>query len=223
MSLLYDLRHAARTLWRSPGFVLAAALTLALGIGATTTLVSALDTLLYRPPVSVREPGTIVRTFFQSANPQFGEWTNSSTSYPDFLDLARARTLQDVAALYATSVSMGRGSEARPVGLVAVSGNYFQLLGTEPLLGRLIQAEDDRSDAGTLALVLSEHLWRTSFGSDPAVVGRTLPIDNSVYTVVGVAPRGFDGGDYERSDGWVALTPLGGRAMGTEFRTARGW
>jgi predicted permease len=218
-----DLRLALRTLWRSPGFALTAALTLALGVGATTTLVSALDAMLFRPPVAVKDPGTVVRQYFHAASPTFGEYTNSSTSYVDFTSLQRARSFAEVAAFFGVSGSMGRGSDARPVSLVAVTGNYFSMLGATALLGRLILPEDDQDGSGTLALVLSERLWRTRYGSVPAILGRTLPIDNSVYTVVGVAPKGFDGGNFETSDGWVALAPIGAQQIGAQFRTAKDW
>ncbi|HSB54087.1 MAG TPA: ADOP family duplicated permease [Gemmatimonadales bacterium] len=218
-----DLRLALRTLWRSPGFALTAALTLALGVGATTTLVSALDSMLFRPPVAVKEPGAIVRQYYHAASPTFGEYTNSGTSYVDFTSLTRARSFAEVAAFYGVNASMGRGSDARPVYLVAVTGNYFGMLGTSALLGRLILPEDDQEGNGTLALVLSERIWRTRYGSDPAILGKTLPIDNSVYTIVGVAPKGFDGGNFDTSDGWVALAPIGAQQIGKGFRTAKEW
>jgi predicted permease len=218
-----DLRRAARSLRRAPGFTLTAALTLALGVGATTTLVSALDTLLFRPPVSVEHSDRIIRTYFKSSNPQFGDWINSVVSFPDYQDLTRARSLSGVAAMYATSGSLGRGAEARSIDLLAVTGNYFQMLGTRPLLGRLLNADDDRADTGAPALVLSEQLWRTRFGSDPAVIGRTMPIDNTVYTIAGVAPRGFDAGNYDPIEGWVPFTPVASQLDSKTFRTDRGW
>jgi putative ABC transport system permease protein len=223
IGLFDDLRQAARTLWRTPAFSLTAALTLALGVGATTTLVSAMDAMLFRPPVSVEAPTRIVRTYFRSTNPQWGDWTNSSTSFPDYLDLSQAASFEGVAAQYGTSASMGRGAEARSVDLMAVTGNYFGLLGAKAMLGRLILPEDDRPEAGTRALVLSERMWRTRFASDPAILGRSLPIDRWVYTVVGVAPRGFDGGNHQPADGWIALNPVGAEAVGEKFRTSRGW
>lgn len=218
-----DLRRAARSLRRAPGFTLTAALTLALGVGATTTLVSALDTLLFRPPVSVERSDRIIRTYFKSSNPQFGDWINSVVSFPDYQDLTRAKSLSAVAAMYSTSGSLGRGAEARSIDLLAVTGNYFQMLGTRPLLGRLLNADDDRPDNGAPALVLSEQLWRSRFGSDPAVIGRTMPIDNTVYTIAGVAPRGFDAGNYEPIEGWVPFTAVASQLDSKTFRTNRGW
>lgn len=222
-SLLDDLRHAFRTLRRSPGFALTAALTLALGVGATTTLVSALDLMLFRPPVGVKSAGRIVRPFFKAANAQFGEWTNSSTSYPVYSAISQGKSFAQVAAFWGVNGSMGRGAEAKRVSLAAVTGNYFAMLGTEAALGRLLVPDDDRADAGTQALVLSDRLWRTAFGADPGILGRTVPIDNAIYTIVGVAPKGFDGGNYDAAEGWVTLSHTGTQAIGPEFRTNRNW
>ncbi len=222
-TLFDDLRQALRALLRSPGFALTAALTLALGIGATTTLVSALDRLVLRAPPGVEAPQQIVRAYLRYASPQIGEYTNASTSWPDYQSLLRAKSLSAVAAVYNTYGSLGRGAESRPVRLQAVTGNYFGMLGTRSVLGRTLLPEDDREDAEVHALVLSEHLWRTHFDHDPAIIGRTIPIDDVVYTVVGVAPAEFDGGSYNSPDGWVGLTPMGIRGIGPTFRTEPGW
>ena len=221
--ILDDLRRAARSLWRAPGFTATAALTLALGVGATVTLVSALDTLLFRPPAGVEHPDRIIRTYFQHASPQFGDWLSSVVSYPDYTDLTHATTLSGIAAQNAGSASLGRGAEAKSIDMLAVTGNYFPLLGSRPLLGRLLTPDDDRADNGALALVLSERLWRSRFGADPSVIGRSMPIDDQVYTVVGVAPRGFDAGNYDPIDAWVAFAPVATRHNGPDYRTNRGW
>jgi len=218
---LDDVRRAARSLWHAPGFTATAALTLALGVGATVTLVSALDTLLFRPPTGVEQPDRIVRTYFQHSNPQFGQWISSVVSYPDYIDLGRATTLSGVAAQYAASGSLGRGAEAKSIDMLAVTGSYFPMLGTRPLLGRLLTEADDRADNGSPALVLSERLWRTRFGSDPSVVGRTIPVDDQVYTVAGVAPRGFDAGNHDPVDAWVPFTAVASH-LG-DYRDNRGW
>jgi len=223
-TLMSDLGAAWRSVRRAPQFTAVAALTLAIGIGAVTTLTSVLDMLLFRPPVAVEAPERVVRLFFHHRNPQFGEWRNSSVSYPDFTDLGGATSFSSVAAQYSGSVSMGRGAEAAPASLAAVTGNYFSLLGTSPMLGRLLGPDDDRLDAGVPVAVLSERLWRTRFGSEPGVLGRTLPIDDQSYTIVGVAPRGFDGGEFDAPDLWVPLTGAAHRMEGNEeYRTNRGW
>ena len=198
--MLHDLRQAFRAVLRARGFTLTAAATLAVGIGAVTTLTSVLDMLLLRPPAGVEEPGRVTRLLFHHRNPQFGEWTNSSVSYPDFTDLGPAKSFATVSAQYISRASMGRGAEAKPVSVAAVTGEFFPLLGTRPMLGRLLGRDDDRPDAGIPVAVLSERLWRTRFGGDPAILGRTFPLDDQTYTVVGVAPPAFDAGDYDAPD-----------------------
>ncbi len=220
---LDDLRQAARGLTRARGFTATAALTLALGIGAVTALTSVLDLLLFRPPVGVTAPERVTRLLFHFKNPQFGEWTNPSVSYPDFTDLQKARGFQALAAQARDQGSLGRGAEARSVSVAEVTGGYFGLLGATPMLGRLLVPEDDRVDGPTV-VVLSERLWRTGFGSDPAIVGRTLPLNDRVFTVVGVAPKDFDGGDLEGADLWVPLSVWSAHGIGgNDFATDRGW
>ncbi|HMV31727.1 MAG TPA: ABC transporter permease, partial [Gemmatimonadales bacterium] len=222
--MLHDLRQAFRAVVRARGFTFTAAATLAVGIGAVTTLTSVLDMLLLRPPAGVEAPGRVTRLLFHHRNPQFGEWTNSSVSYPDFTDLGAAKTFTALSAQYTSGASMGRGAEAKPVSVAAVTGDFFPLLGTRPLLGRLLGRDDDRPDAGIPVAVLSERLWRTRFGGDPAIVGRTFPLDDQTYTVVGVAPPAFDAGDYDAPDLWVPFTPIARRMQGgDEYRTDRGW
>ena len=222
--LLADLRAALRSVRRAPRFSLIAVLTLAVGIGAVTTLTSVIDTLLLRPPAGVEAPGRVVRLFFNHHSPQFGDYRNSVVSFPDFTDLGPAASFTSLAAHYCSAASMGRGAEATSVSLAAVTGRYFSLLGTSPLLGRLLGPDDDRSDAGVPVAVLSERLWRTRFGADRGILGRTIALDDQSYAVVGVAPRAFDGGDYDAPDLWVPFTVVAHHMQGNDdYRTDRGW
>ncbi len=221
MTLLDDLAAAWRAIRRAPRFTAVAALTLALGVGATTTLVSVLDTLLLRPPVAVDQPDRVVRSYFRFSAPQFGSFTNSVISYPDFTDLRGSKAFASVAAVSSTTASLGRGADARPINLSLVAGDYFGLYRTRPLLGRLLTAADGEAGSGSPVVVLSEATWQSRFGGDSGIVGRTLPIDAQVYTVAGVAAEGFDGGDYSAPDAWAPLvaesSPLG------DFRSNRNW
>lgn len=218
-----DFRQAMRALRRAPGFTLTVALALALGIGAVTTLTSALDMLLFRPPVGVEAPDRVARLYFYHRDPQFGEWRNSSVSYPDYTDLTRAKGFAAIAASYSSSASLGRGAEAAPVNLAGVTGSYFPTLGTLPLLGRLLTPADESLTSGPPVAVLSERLWRSRFGSAPDIVGRTLALDDQVLTVVGVAPKHFDGGEYEAADLWTPLGLIANRMDSENYRTDRGW
>lgn len=221
--MLTDLQQAFRALYRSPGFTVTVVLTLGLGIGAVTALTSVLDMLLIRPPAGVEAPDRVVRLFFHHRNPQFGEWRNSSVSFPDFTDLGAAKSFTTIAAQYTASASLGRGAEAAQVSLAGVTGRYFPMLGTRALLGRLLTPEDDRADAGVPVAVLSERLWRSRFAGAADVLGKPLALDDQTYTIVGVAPRAFDGGEYDAPDLWIPFTGLARRINGDDYRTDRGW
>lgn len=191
-TLRQDLRFAFRQLRRSPGFAAAATLTLALGIGANTAIFSIADAaLLRKPPVVQPDRLAAVYTTCRRGAPR------CSSSYPDYLDYrARASRLSDLAAYTWFTASLGAGAGSESPDLVTVqlvSGNYFSLLGVLPGRGRLIRPDDDRRDGARRVAVLSRALWRSRFGSDPDVVGRTIDVDGSSFRVVGIAPAGFTG------------------------------
>jgi predicted permease len=224
-ALLDDLRHSLKSLLRSPGFTITAALTLAVGVGTTTTLTSALDTMLFRPPVAVTEPERMVRTYFQFTSTLIGTYTNSTVSYPDFTTLGKAASASGVAAQYAGSASLGRGAEARDVSIFAVSGSYFGLLGTRPLAGRLIVDSDDQPGNGARVLVLSERFWRARFGGDRGVIGTEIPIDDGKYTIIGITPAGFDAGGMDAPEVYAPLSTIaeGMAGGGLDYVEDQGW
>lgn len=226
MSALFDdLKQSLRSLVRSPGFTATAALTLAVGVGTTTTLSSALDTMLFRPPVGVVEPEQVRRTYFQFNSPRWGPYHNSVVSYPDLTALRGAASLSGAAAQYGTSASLGRGTEARDVSVYAVTGNYFGMLGTKPFMGRLITESDDAAEEPQSVIVLSERFWRSRFGADPSVIGTVVPLDKTRYTIVGVAPAGFDAGGMDAPDVYAPLSLIGSVMTGgtMDYRTDIGW
>ncbi len=185
-----DLSHAARQLYRSPGFSVVAVLTLALGIGASTAVFSVLDGVLLRPaPVPEAERLVVVwetdRRSGTSREP--GAW-------PDFLDLSReTRTLEAVAALRGAVVNLtGRAEPVRLAG-VGVTSGYFDMLGVGPIVGRTFRPEEAVA-GGPRVAVMSETLWRTRFQADPTVVGQTISLDGAPHQVVGVLPDAADFG-----------------------------
>jgi len=200
-----DIGYALRSLARTPGFAAAVVATLALGIGANSTMFGVLDVLLVRPPAGVRAPEGIVRLYIRQTHRRFGEWTNSSTSVPDY-EAMRDGTplLASTAAQFVTGMSLGRGAEAQQVRTAAVTHNYFDMLGVVPARGRFFTADEDKV-GGERVAVLSDAYWRTRFGADTGVIGRALPIGRSTYTVVGVAPAGFTGVDLRPADLWLPL------------------
>ena len=206
-TLWQDVRYGARLLSRSPLFTLTAALSLAIGIGANTTIFSIASALLLRPLPGLAEPGRLV----DIGRTQGGEDFDTS-SYPNYLDIrARTTTLSDVYAMDLEPRPMGLGGRdgaERAYGGV-VSANYFSVLGTQPRLGRLLMPTDGEGAPGSHpVMVISSELWERRFGSDPAIVGQTLPLNGYPFTIVGVAPPGFQGTTVMRAELWVPITAV---------------
>ncbi len=213
-SFLGNLRFAWRSLARRPGFTAAAALVLALGIGVNATLFSLLSGVLFSPMPGVEAGGELVwvsAVWRDRARP-------GGLSYPDYVDYreATAELWSGLAAYSAVPLSLGtgslgtgsRGGDREPMRLLGhlASGNYFAVLGVRPALGRFFLPEEDRAPGARPVAVLSERLWRTRYGSDPAVVGGTIVLNRRDFTVVGVAPAGFRGPELGRAaDLWVPL------------------
>ncbi|MFW6201392.1 MAG: ADOP family duplicated permease [Gemmatimonadota bacterium] len=210
-----DVRFAARTLRKSPGFALAAVATLALGLGATTAMFTVVDAVLLRPlPVADEDRVLVVWERDFVSNFQHVPFT-----YADVREVRdRTGLLDDAAALTYVGASqwvLHRDDGATAVQGTAVTGNFFRVLGVESALGRLLRPEDDRRGAESV-VVLGHGLWRRAFGGDTTVVGRTIRLNETTYTVVGVAPEGF--GYPARAEAWAPLwAHYGGSAFGREL------
>lgn len=186
-------RIAARTLLRRPGFTLTAVLSLGLGIAAATTVFSVVNALILRP-LPYRNPAALVSI-----------WPNQIVSNRE-VDFVRQR-----ATSFATVASFSPGwlmpltevAEPRQLDAAKVSGNFFSLLGARPLLGRTFDMDAETPGHDQLA-VLGEDLWSTSFGRDPAIVGRSITLGGSPVTVVAVMPRSFRLID-NQADLWVPM------------------
>ncbi len=176
-----DLRRAARALRRSPSFSLAAVLTLAVGIGATTAIFTVLYAVLLRP-LPYRDPSRLVVLLHDG---QF------AVSPADYLDYQRdARSYASMAAAQVSGVTLtGSGDSLRIDGL-QVAANMFDLLGVPAALGRTFAAGEDQAGHNRV-VVISDGLWRERFGADPALVGRTIVLDGEPHVVVGVMPASF--------------------------------
>ena len=204
-TLRQDLTYALRQLRRSPGFALAAVVTLALGIGANATMFGVIDRLLLRPPAHVVDPARVmyfsyVRTFDGTTDDQ------EVFSYALYRDLLEARAFEYVAAYSRTSLAFGRGADARSVRAIRTSASYFATLGVRPVIGRLFVPEDDGNPIAPPVAVLGYGFWQSHFGGDPKVVGRSLPLGDGRYTVIGVAPERFVGLGPSAVDVWIPLT-----------------
>ncbi len=188
--LRQNLTLAFRRLRSSPGFTAAAVVTLALGIGANTTMFSLVNALVFRP-FGVRNQSELI--FFNHHNAKGDE--SPMMSYPDYKDYRDRNTaLSGLAMFDFEPFNMSRGgSRNNRLWGFAVSGNYFDMLGVQPFLGRLLHPADDVKGGGHPVVVLAWNCWQTNFAGEPNVVGRQVRIDGLDHTIVGVAPRAFTG------------------------------
>ena len=196
--LAQDLRFAVRLLVRSPAFTAAATAVLAFGVGLNLAAFQVFDTvaLSWLP---VKSPETLVRVARRSP-----KGTSTALSYPAFdFYRSRSRSLSAALALVYGEVTFG-DDHVHHVPLEFVSSEYFDELGTVPLLGRLPGSRDDAADAEPI-MVLGERVWRARFGGDPSIVGRTLRINDHPFTVAGIVPATFVGLD-DRGAAWIPLT-----------------
>ena len=172
---------------KSPAFTTIAALSLALGIGANTAIFSIVNALLLKP-IPVEEPARIASVFMLDQRNE-GNLPLSHLNYKDLRDQNRVFT--GMAAYAFAGLNWSTGSDSEQVPAQVVSGNYFDLLGVRPALGRGFLAEEDQKP--TPVAVISHGFWERSLGSDPAIVGRTLTLNRTPFTVIGIAPKGFTG------------------------------
>jgi predicted permease len=195
-SLLQDLRYALRQLRKSPGFTLTVILTLALGIGANTAIFTLVDQALLRM-LPVERPKELVRFHwsgaFNGTQSSFGGDGGNYFSYPMYKDLRdKNRVFSGVLAADRTNVGVSWHNQADSEDAEVVSGNYFQLLGLKPALGRLFSSQDETGKNANPVVVLSYDYWRTRFGAARDIVGQTIFINGHPFTAVGVAPAHFD-------------------------------
>jgi putative ABC transport system permease protein len=198
-----EIVHAVRSLRRTPGFTLAAVLTLALGIGANAAIFSVADATAFRPP-DVPRPAELMRAFSTTRDTPFGE-----LSYPDYLDFrTRTTTLSGLAA-YETldfSFAADRRDPAQYVGGWAVSANFFTVLEARMALGRAFSADDERVAAPVA--VISHRLWERTFSRQPDVVGTNIVLSGASFTVIGVSPDPFGTELYFHPDVFIPLSAL---------------
>ncbi|MEO8499539.1 MAG: ABC transporter permease [Vicinamibacteria bacterium] len=187
-TLLADIRYAFRWLRKSPAFTLLAVSSFAIGIGFNTALFTLVDALLFRP-LPIDRPDRLVDIYTSSSD---GD-TYSTNAYPDFVDWKAQNTVfSDMLAYSPTLAAMSLSDRSRLVMGEIVTGNYFQILGVRPEIGRTLLPEDDVMGAPRV-VVLSHRAWTRDFGSSPQAIGQTLRIHGQPYAIVGVARQGFTG------------------------------
>jgi putative ABC transport system permease protein len=182
-----DLRYAARTLRRNASFTVVAVATLALGIGASTTMFSVAEAVLLRP-LPYAEPDRLIEV--TETNP-LKKWTGVSASPANFADWRRSNTVfTDMAGYIPMDVFLTGQGEPQRLRAVACTANLLDVLGVRPLLGRTF-TEEETFEGKHRVVILSHGLWQTQFAGDPGIVGRTVSLDARAYDVVGVMPPGF--------------------------------
>ncbi|HEX5004874.1 MAG TPA: ABC transporter permease, partial [Gemmatimonadales bacterium] len=182
---LGDLRQAARSLRRSPGFALVVVLCLGLGIGANAAIFSVVNAVLLRP-LPYRAPDRLVNayeTFYWAGGDGYG-----SVSYPNYRDwVAQSRTMESFAASLRAGVVLQGPESTERLAANLVTAHYFATLGVTPILGRDVDPGEAQA-GGQPVVLLNERLWRSRFGADPALVGTPLLIDGQQRTVIGIIP-----------------------------------
>jgi putative ABC transport system permease protein len=185
--LAQDIRYGLRALANNPAFTLVAVATLALGIGANAAIFSVVDAVLLRP-LPYADPGRLVS---MSEDQPKAAVTGVGMSWPAFTVLRDSPgPFSAIAGLASHALTLTGQGEPADESTVAVTPDFFPLFAARPLLGRTLLPQDG-ADGAPAAVVLSENLWRTRFGADPDLAGRTITLDRRSFTVVGVMPAGF--------------------------------
>jgi putative ABC transport system permease protein len=189
MSLSQDVRFGLRTLYKRPGFALTAALTMALGIGATTAIFSLCDAMLWRPTPLPRLDTLL--TVLQADPGDANEWNTATPA--DIDEFRRNNTTLASLASWESGLANLANAGAAPdrVGQALVTANFFAVAGVQPARGRAFQPGEDQPGQDH-EVILSDQLWHTRFGANPGIVGSAVRVDDVPYTVVGIMPRGFD-------------------------------
>jgi predicted permease len=189
-ALLQDVRFGVRMMARNNGFSAVAIVTLAIGIGATATAFTWIDAVLLQPLSGVSEPNRLVTLETVTSN---GDWVPNS--YPDFIDFRdRLKLFDGIAVSHVSAFSVGKEDHAERVWGELVSGNFFSVLGVKVEAGRLFLPSESGDVPGAYPVaVISDRYWRSHYGADPSVVGKTIRINQHELTIVGVAAPGFHG------------------------------
>jgi putative ABC transport system permease protein len=194
-SLWQDLRHAFRLLRLSPGFTIISILTLALGIGANTAIFQLIDSVRLRaiPVKSPQELGTIRIADRHWGSGQFSSQYSQLTFAMWEQIRKRQEGFAEISVWSDQRFNLATGGEVRNAKGIRVGGDFFHVLGVEPILGRLLGPKDDQPGCGVSAANISYAFWQRNFAGDPSVVGKRLTLDGNSFEVIGVTPPGFNG------------------------------
>jgi putative ABC transport system permease protein len=209
---LQDVRYGTRALLRTPGFTLAALLTLTLGIGANSAIFSVVNAALLKP-LPYSEPDRILQMHRQSGGLWAGQTGHRYLFFRDHMT-----SFDALAAWRTTAFNLVAGDRAEYIDALAVSKEYFEVFGVAPLFGRTFDPAEDLSN-GPDAVILGHGIWRRMFGSRPDVVGTAISLGDRAFTIVGVMPEGFDA--IRTSEIYVPLKPaVTGAGGGSNYQVA---
>jgi predicted permease len=187
-TLIQDIRFGARRLLKSPGFTLIAIVSLALGVGANTAIFTLVNAVLLRP-LPVAHPEQIVSVAVRGKNDSM-----QAFSYPNYVDFRdRNQVLSGLIVDRFAAMSLSRDGNNQRIWGYLVSGNYFDVLGVQPIKGRTFVPEEDRTKLSHPVVVISYNCWQRRFGGDPEIVGKEILLNNHLFKVIGIAPEGFNG------------------------------
>ena len=223
-TIAQDLRYGMRGLRMRPGFTAAIVITLGLGIGANAAMFGIVDRLMFRAPAYLTTPERVHRVY-TSYFWEAAEHVESGFSYARYLDFVRSTTSFDrVAAVGNRMLPIGARDEAREMNVGTVSAAFFQLFDAPPALGRYFTADEDRTPTGTPVVVLGYGYWQLHYGGSN-VLGKSLRIGDGVYTIIGVAPRGFVGlADENAPAVFIPITAFAGtRGRSQELNYGWSW
>lgn len=194
-TLLHDIRYAVRSMRKTPAFAAVAVLTLALGIGANTAIFTIINAVFLHPlPVEDGAHLMQINTTDVRNKGLGGGGGGLGISGPNFQDIRdRSQSFASVTAFTGTTVSMTVNGQADQYFALIVAGNYFDTLGVKAELGRTFRKEEDAELGAGPVIVISHGLWQRKFSGDPNVIGKTVLLDGQGFTIIGVAPRGFNG------------------------------
>jgi putative ABC transport system permease protein len=198
--MINDFKFAFRQLAKSPGFVVIAVLTLALGIGANSAIFSVIDSVLLRP-LPFPKPHQLIAAWSKS------DGGKETDSFPDYADLRdQSQTISALTAFTSASAILGHGNESRELRGLAITSDVFRVLGVQPFLGRGFTRAEDTPDSHVI--VLSYDLWQRAFNAGRNIIGREILLSLRPYTVLGVMPRGFCYPVGQQMDYMMPLHPL---------------
>jgi len=191
---LQDVNYAIRGLRSKPAFTIGVVLTLGLGIGANAAMFGIVDRLLFRPPVFLRDPSTAHRVYLSWMDPDGIARTERNMQFARYLDFERwTHDFSSFAAFQTRTIAVGDAAESRERPVTVASATYFDFFHAQPALGRFYSAREDSVPVGAPVAVLGYAFWQTEFGGRRDILGKTIRVDRTLCTIIGVAPDGFTG------------------------------